>query len=168
MALNKPGHGLARAELVETPLDLPRAGLIYVKHGNRKLRSPTRRSLELAVAESQAPSRTTYGLTPQGGAVWEAFAAPNWQRFVHDTGTPEDEWEVTCADRHFLDRYLAAVRREGDLDVSTLVIDEVKPWQATYWKRLPSGWRATFTWHFKDEPRWPSASQLADAWVRWR
>ena len=53
---------------------------------------------------------TSYGLTQEGSAQWEAFAAPDWQKYIAQSVQPEDEegeyemWELICGDKSWLER----------------------------------------------------------------
>jgi hypothetical protein len=170
---NKPGHGLARGALVDTLERLVGAGLVCAHREAGDDFAPTRVEIEAALDEStKQPSsqRTYYGLTPVGGAAWEAFAAPDWNRLIDSSFDEDSRYEVICADRKLLERYLAALRREGTFDESTLVWDEMSPWAATYWKDLPLGHRARFTFVDDVERRPPvtSMSQWFSDWYRWR
>ena len=54
---------------------------------------------------------TYYGLTQEGGAQWEAFAAPDWQRYITASfGCLEDHedsmGEMICADKDWLENTL--------------------------------------------------------------
>jgi hypothetical protein len=50
-----------------------------------------------------------YVLTDKGGAAWEAFAQPDWDRFIgHERGDDPGHWIVTSMDRHLLTKYLYA------------------------------------------------------------
>ena len=89
LRLNKTDHGLARTSLVETLYRLLSSGLIYAKNEEMGFIS-TAEQIELALDE---PKRgvgvplngrkvTYYGLTQEGGAQWEAFAAPDWRKYI--------------------------------------------------------------------------------------
>ena len=95
-----------------------------------------------------------YQLTPEGGAAWEAFARPRWDHFIGDFGShtePEEPGqlasaEATCADRRHLLYYLQGVHWFGwEIDPKAVVWDMVQPWEATYWKTLPSAHRVRFS-----------------------
>jgi hypothetical protein len=157
---NKTGHGLTRDALLDTLDGLVMQGFIRARHEERDEFTPTRDEIAAAFDESSDShwaDVTHYGLTPAGGAAWEAFAAPDWNRYI-DSGCDEhNRYDVTCADRRRLHGYLAALRREGTFQEESLVWDEVAPWQATYWKQLPHGHRARFVCidhELTDPPSW--------------
>jgi hypothetical protein len=171
MIVNKPGHGLDRDELIDTFEKLVVAGLVCA-HRDADF-APTRSEIEDAIDEPADRRRprsavTHYGLTPAGGAAWEAFAAPDWNRRIDCSSDENSQYEVTCADRKWMEQYLAALWSEGALDESTLVWDEVAPWQSTYWKELPLGHRARFTFIDDIRRRPPVASEWYCDWYRWR
>lgn len=165
-ALNKPPHGLSRAELLDTLERLVARG--FVRATNEQEELVTRDELSAALAEGQWDRKSDYGLTRAGGAAWEAFAAPNWSRRLDSSNDGDARYEVICADRGWLEAYLTALRREGTLDESTLVYDQVVPWSATYWRELPRGHRARFVF-VRDSARWPPvAASWYCNWHRWR
>jgi len=82
---NKPGHGLDRLALVDTLDRLVSGGLIGFAdiRGAQNFEVPftgqrDRPRIEAALAESHPDKFTYYGLTAEGGRVWEAFARPDW------------------------------------------------------------------------------------------
>ena len=108
-----------------------------------------RRTLDERGWELVGPVTTSYTLTEQGGAVWEAAAQPDWSRYVHDLGgssvndAPMTR-RVEAATTEYARRYVSYIcARDGvgepDCEVITL-----QPWQATSWKTLPSGVRLEF------------------------
>ena len=103
LSLNKKGHGLTRDALVETLHRLIAWGLISAENeGDAPI--STHQQIERALNESH----TYYGLTPEGGAHWEAFAAPDWQKYIEDNGLQlPDECEK------WLDAYIADFEREN-------------------------------------------------------
>jgi hypothetical protein len=168
LAANKQGHGLDRDGVIRTLSKLFAEDLIAAYQygrfdfGKEKLLgalTPAQISLTLkeaglrkviaSVPTKAMTPRTYYCLTAKGGATWEAFAAPNWNRFIDDSATTvsfdlEGGWieEVICADRELLERYFHSLKRLKDGVVeSSIVWDEMRPWQATYWKELPVGYR---------------------------
>ena len=149
--LNKKGHGLTRAALLENLYRLLSSGLIYAKNEVDGFIS-TYEQIECALNEPPggiAPAgeekHTSYGLTQEGGAQWEAFAAPDWEKYVEggETFSDEDEdeygiWELICADKEWLERYVESICFHQRLEVSLESVewDYVAPWGVTYWKQL--------------------------------
>jgi hypothetical protein len=99
-----------------------------------------------------------YYLTPQGGAYWETLAHPNWNRYytcsIVDiekfTGYLDDEiyeLEMICSDQQLIEQFLKinCYLNLPDVYVGTEVVwDVIEPWQATYWKTLPRGYRVSY------------------------
>ncbi|MXV75981.1 hypothetical protein F4Z99_17115 [Candidatus Poribacteria bacterium] len=149
--LNKKGHGLTRASLLENLYRLLSSGLIYAKNEVDGFIS-TYEQIECALNEppmrvfsAGEKKHTSYGLTPEGGAQWEAFAAPDWEKYVEggETFSDEDEdeygiWELICADKEWLERYVESICFHQRLEVSleSVAWDYVAPWEVTYWKQL--------------------------------
>ncbi|MCY3739872.1 MAG: hypothetical protein OXH00_02510 [Candidatus Poribacteria bacterium] len=149
--LNKKGHGLTRASLLESLYRLLSSGLIYAKNEVDGF-ILTYEQIECALNEppmrvfsAGEKKHTSYGLTPEGGAQWEAFAAPDWEKYVEggETFSDEDEdeygiWELICADKEWLERYVESICFHQRLEVSLESVewDYVAPWEVTYWKQL--------------------------------
>jgi hypothetical protein len=91
-----------------------------------------------------------YGLTPDGGAAWEALTHPDWNLFVdHWTSIEPKEACIEAASR---DKAFAEYQRDGDPHnpsepiAETLREEVLVPWRATYWKTLTSGYRLRYAW----------------------
>ena len=210
---NKKGHGLTRASLIETLHRLISSGLIYAKSEMKgsistkeqielalEERVPwnahhvfisTDGDIEIAPDESK-PSRTepidvrkitSYGLTQEGGAQWEAFAAPDWQKYI-DAGCHYSEdyeygmWELMCADKVWLERYFESIcfYDTHEVTLESVERDYIAPWQATYWKQLEGAHRIRFREpdeseqeNFEPSPNaFPDMSYFDRAWCAWR
>ena len=76
---------------------------------------------------------------------WETIAAPNWSKFGRYS-SDESEKVIEAATKDVLESTLKYDRFwSGDWpNEETLVVEVLAPWEATYWKRLPSGFRATY------------------------
>jgi hypothetical protein len=70
-------------------------GLICFTADDTQRLTPSRDEL---FARLQKRNSTYYGLTLEGGAAWEAFAHPDWNRFI-DASADEAEVVALCADR---------------------------------------------------------------------
>ncbi len=86
-----------------------------------------------------------YYLTLKGGEQWESVSKPKWNQYFH--------WGynvLMCADRAIGERLLAehdllfADELDSYIILETSMWEEVVPWQATYWKNLPIGYRVHF------------------------
>ncbi|MDE0683126.1 MAG: hypothetical protein OXI63_09450 [Candidatus Poribacteria bacterium] len=191
--LNKKGHGLTREALVETLHRLLSSGLIYAE--TRFMFSEevldfisTAEQIELALDESKAwngvPENerkiTYYGLTQEGGAQWEAFAAPDWQRYIIAgfgflDDTEDIIWEMICADKDWLEKYFESQRyyEPETIVLESVARDYIAPWQATYWKQLDGAHRIRF--RDPDEskqetspPSFPDMGYFNRLWCAWR
>jgi len=158
---NKPGHGMERSHLELTLSGLLARGLIYVEHS-----CPTSEDKRLATVADISPAldgvrgyaeSLYYHMTANGGANWEAFASPNWKRFIDHSHSYDDNGNerhtVHAANRELLQRIFDGLHYEGVTPMpETVVWTEISPWQATYWKKLPQGCRLEFA----SAPRTPS------------
>ncbi|MDE0683831.1 MAG: hypothetical protein OXI63_13015 [Candidatus Poribacteria bacterium] len=160
---NIKGHGLTRASLGETLYRLLSSGLIYAENEvdgfistseeiERALNEPKSRGY--APFDDQKP--TSYGLTEEGGAQWEAFAAPDWRVYIKDgfhwpKGSKYGMWEVICADKQQLRSYYRSFcfYRQVEVSLESMEWDYIAPWQATYWKQLEEAYRLRF--HYQDK-----------------
>ena len=170
VALNRPVHGLDPDALLDLVDRLFRGGFIDAYElrpgddGEDLRRSLDRSEIEAAL-HGCGPG-FSYGMTSRGGARWEAVAKPDWSRFLDESaGLDPDEVEVCGLDR---DRVAAHIRRHTLFAVTpgnelwkTLI-----PWQATYWKTLPRGYRVTAGWQHEaptKTPDWESYQR----WIQW-
>ena len=186
--LNKKGHGLTRASLLNSLYRLLSSGLIYAKNEVDGFIS-TYEQIECALNEPPgeiAPAGeekyTSYGLTQEGGAQWEAFAAPDWEKYVEssvfsDADESENEiWEVMCADKEWLEKYFDSMCFHQQLEVSveSVAWDYAAPWEVTYWKQLEGAHILRFQAQDKSEAEDyersppPSPEWYRSVWCVWR
>ena len=186
--LNKKGHGLTRASLLNSLYRLLSSGLIYAKNEVDGFIS-TYEQIECALNEPPAgiapageEKFTSYGLTEEGGAHWEAFAAPDWEKYVEggEMFSDEDEyengiWEVMCADKEWLERYCESICFHQQLEVSVESVewDYAAPWGVTYWKQLEGAHILRFQAQDKSEAEDyerspPSPEWYRSVWCVWR
>jgi hypothetical protein len=144
---NNPGHRLSRPRLIETLVEMSDRGWIegYRFEDGFPL---TAQLVEAGFGETVTAEggELGYRLTKLGGEVWEAFAAPDWDRYINAWTSSEGEVnEYFCATKWRLEKYLSLVHLlEIEVLPESVVWDEVRPWQATYWKLLPHGHRVQF------------------------
>lgn len=185
--INKTEHGLTRTALLETLHGLISSGLIYAKNEmdglistyeqiERALNEPTGRIVHI-----EPKKRTSYGLTQEGGTQWEAFAAPDWQKYI-DAGFqwPAESqhriWVAICGDKAWLERYYDSMcfHRRPEVVLASVEWDHIAPWQATYWKQLDGGHRVRFQAQYKgadadSEPYPPPDTEyFQSSWCAWR
>ena len=158
---NKKGHGLTRTALIETLHRLISWGLISAKN---EVDAPisTPEEVERAVDEPRWSigsgvdwrTITRYELTQQGGTQWEAFAAPDWQKYIRTSRHLSDDpdhsnpsiRETICADKALLEEYFKSKCFYDPMHVSlgTEEWDYIAPWDVTYWKQLEGAHRVRF------------------------
>jgi hypothetical protein len=122
-----------------------------------------------------------YQLTAKGAGQWEAFAKPDWDRYVlNESDSETGDGQLTCLDEQWLQCYLENFSAiEGCVDRASVQHQHLGPWQATYWKVLPSGYRVQFRytsgWPENDEARdlrdglaLNGFNELHDQWYRWQ
>lgn len=181
VVLNKRGHGLDPDELAEILHDMLEHGWITLsKHVLQRTplypdRAEMRRILD---EKGRFHDGVFYHLTQEGGAAWESFARPEWDRYItHDGESHEDSTigEVIASSGRVLKRYMASLERETPIDTESTAYDELRPWQATYWKILPTGFRCRYRSQ-RVEPTppgtlpslyFPSTDWLRSRWCPW-
>ena len=192
VTLNKKGHGLTRDALIETLHRLISWGLISVKNEvegvisthpqiERALNEPIRR-----IPRVGERKRTYYRLTPEGGVQWEAFAAPDWEKYIYTSlHLPDDPdhsdqviREAICADKARLERYFKSkcFYDARHVSLATVEWDYIAPWDVTYWKQLEGAHRIRFREpdeseqeNFEPSPNaFPDMSYFDRAWCAWR
>lgn len=180
ISLNKPGHGLGSPQLIKTLQKLYSEGLIFASRIDDNIDSFTftKEQLEAAFKEKLSKYNRYYGLTKKGGQYWEAFASPNWDYYIDVGYVPiengnYDDGELICSVKSNLEKYFKSVcYHEYDVDEKSIQWDKVEPWEATYWKELPIGYRVRFHGKEKenylnsDKPREPY--WYHDMWYNWK
>ena len=121
------------------------------------------------------PTKTYLRLTSEGGRVWEAFAAPRWDVYISelygfDESLSQDIGELICTNRRRLQWYFeSGYPSLYQIDPGRVWWDQLEPWQATYWKILPTAHRMRFGlpdgWMELRSP--PSQSTSPPRWHRW-
>lgn len=177
---NKAGHGLERLALIETLDGLFGRGLVAAQRGEGPDLQLGRDEIVGALDEPRDVAQNTYyGLTMRGGSEWEAFACPNWNRYVlHDLDYEGGSGALTCGDRKWLEVYIERFS-DGFRQVcwESLRWEEVGSWEATYWKSLPQGYRVHLRFSPESVPPYGDARadlafigycSLRDNWYRWR
>lgn len=181
IALNRQGHGLAFAALVDTLMQSKRNGWIEFGRPFRNESAPISDSDADEIAaflreRGRGLETVHYWLNADGGAVWESFARPQWDRFIEQgTEYPEDGspfermTTIETSDWQWLDKYLRSQTSEQVVEAGSITLAELRPWQATYWKTLSFGLRCTFR---STEHRLHSCnttdSRLRESWREWR
>jgi hypothetical protein len=154
LVFNRESHHLSEEALVEALLTLHRSGLIQGRRLAFDDYSVDYGICTLERDEIIARLRHTQGLktvlyyefTAAGGAVWETYATPQWERFLSTEGWYYDRWKVwiTGADVSLVEHYLEIDRSLGLVQENTVRRKTLQSWQALYWKTLPSALQVSY------------------------
>jgi hypothetical protein len=122
--------------------------------------NPSRGEIAQSLIEPPRRLRYHYQLTEQGARRWESVARPRWNEFlVISEGREEDNdpWIVTieAMEAKVVEGLVAQSRSEGGLIEGIVEMHPLVPWNATYWKTLPIGYRAHYRLKSGDT-RWPT------------
>ena len=179
-AMNCEGHGMAIDELARTLHGLARRGWIEIKptHASR----PQVYEFEGLIIELKKggsfSDHAYYGLTLEGGEVWETFARPRWHLYydascesIGDQISPEIwQGEVTTINRRTLDTYMQARRQEVDIVEDTEEIGEVTEWSMVYWKQPCRAWCCRFVLRERKhcQSDWRTTENMRHLWCEWQ
>ena len=140
---NKPFHGQTRDELITSLVALVDQGDIVVADEIRDVCLSTHSEIDECLQWKRFHPSATYRLTPQGGARWEKFAAPDWACFhSYDWDQHNEEFlEIGALTPQIAQRAFeySAAWNGLDVDSETLHHRSISPWQATYWKSFEHG-----------------------------
>jgi hypothetical protein len=145
MVVNKTtGHGFNFSELINNLHQLFVEEIliaeIYKTSDDLSVKiTPTRNEIENAL---EGKLKIYYGLTSLGGEQWEKLAKPNWNLYISGS-LGQQEISFSGVDRQIIERYLPSLRYTWQAEIvsSSEEWKLLVPWQATYWKILPSGWQ---------------------------
>lgn len=179
--LNRQGHGLDFRTLVDTLVQSSRSGWIEFDRPFQDesvlISDPGADEIAAFLRERlRGLDCVHYGLTADGGAVWESFARPQWERYIgHSYDYPDDDstferrTTIETLNWQTLDKYLRAQTAEQVVEAGSITLAELRPWQPTYWKTLPFGLRCTFRSTEQRPPGHVSdSSRLRESWCEWR
>ncbi|MBO9663132.1 hypothetical protein [Dokdonella sp.] len=181
ICLNRHGHGLDFQALVDTLLHVRRNGWIQfgrpLAGESVPFSEPDADEIAAFLRERGRGLDTVhYWLTVEGGAAWEAFARPRWEKYLtsscefpQDGSTFERSYTLETSDWQWLDKYLRAQATEQVIETGSMTLGELRPWQATYWKTLPFGLRCTFrSVEHRLRGHVPDSSRMLASWCEWR
>lgn len=179
IVLNRQGHGLGFEALRDTLAQMARNGWIQFSRTFRDnpISCPNAEEIAVLLRErGRFDEAVFYRLTAAGGAAWEAFARPEWHRYIeHSHEYPDDDSScmqmttIETADWKTLDKYLRALAGEEVIEAGSIVLSELRPWHATYWKTLPFGLRCTFrSSERRSSDHRANPQRTHDAWCEWR
>lgn len=178
--LNFPDHGMTRAEVLDALALFAERGEIAAPGRAGDERPLTRDEIDRALVPLppglavHRPDEVSYTLTAAGGARWERLAGPDWGRFFRSDWEgpagvdrlPGDLRAVIAGSRERLDEVIAGFELLGHGEpVAAGPVAVIGPWEATYWKTLPVGYRA---WVVTRETSPVVMSHPVDAPVYWR
>lgn len=159
--LNQAPHALSRTELTTTLSTLFEkqwisAWVFKDGHASPLLPPYTAQNIEQYLTQdSQSPGSfhrplVYYGLTPAGGQQWEQVTNPDWMSFVQTLyGVNPEEGSIASATRQVVEQWFDNQIFEGyEVLPDSIQWENMHPWQATYWKQLPEGYRVTFLYHY--------------------
>jgi hypothetical protein len=118
-----------------------------------KVERQVKHALKRAVKGAKSGTRLPLylKLTPPGGAEWELLANPKWTKFHSVTvsgGESRKNAHSVAIEARSKRRIMEAMAALPDLGITKIGTKttwrSLSPWQATYWKQIPTGWRATF------------------------
>jgi hypothetical protein len=95
--------------------------------------------------------RLFYFLTPKGGELWESVFKPNWDWYFTRWSTG-DSSVINCTSSNIIEKllsiqHLLSYHREKYsryLVPDTEIWQTLTPWQALYWKNLPTGYSISY------------------------
>jgi hypothetical protein len=154
---NRKHHGLNSDEVAEMLYGLCRRGDIITGLESLEIKL----SFEGINAGLSGEANIYYGLTPQGGARWEEYSKPDWDRFVDEGwGIDPYEGEISAPTRELVEKHLS-FQDIGNYRVcpGSEVWDILSPWEATYWKTLPMGHRLRLVYEPDEKTSWDLASE---------
>jgi hypothetical protein len=152
-------------------------------HEHRTRLTPSRAQIIEYLTEEARTGRFTvyYGLTARGSERWERAARPKWHEYVDYWIDPTaGEGGISAQDCSLAECWLDAWPYiEQGHEITSVTWQDLRPWQATYWKLLPSGYEVRI-WmrdvpvsheqigRYEPAPKWVSdLSQRASRWYSW-
>jgi len=154
--MNKPSHGLSPDELSRHFFMLWSAGLIEcsaASSGDQVSPDLQRAKDQFVRTENWPPSDDScliYRLSQSGGDAWEQFARPDWNKYLVTSEGDKNphEWTLTGTNRELVQHWRDLGSNFDAGFPAPLAGTEkwelLQPWQATYWKTLPVGYRLKF------------------------
>jgi hypothetical protein len=140
-------------------------GLVVAKSRFRGLHIPLENELAASIRESatkptQVRDGLFLGLTTLGGAIWEFHVRPNWNLLLSCAELRQGLMRIECAERSTLESLIRKLFPDAPLK-----INPTRPWQVTYWKYLPQGYRVTTPVHRLGENAQTFLRQKRAAWI---
>lgn len=145
---NREHHGLDFVELRMTVRDLMQAGLIEVRSlGGHVVANAAELNVAFRMSRwGWPPTGYWYYLTKAGGALWETAARPTWDRLVQLSVDGNRRATLEARSRDKAEAEFLAQQLEHPLLEGTRNDEVLRPWEALYWKRLPDGYRISWSY----------------------
>ena len=173
--INKPSHGLERIEIINILKSFVDKKYIFLRNhkSGKNIENPTKEFFETSSIIPWEKHPILYGLTNDGGHLWEQFAMPDWNKYIscYYDSLPEEEkvGSIEGVELDFLHSYMISLdKHEIKVDRDSITTQVIKPWEATYWKTLPECYRMEFRYeHRKTKYNQPEPWWLRSLWYRW-
>jgi hypothetical protein len=152
-AFNKKKHNMSLEKIEEILLSLFNSGLIKARYlyDDRAgfVDSLTSHEIKQALLGNL---KIYYFLTEKGGKTWEEYVKPDWSKYIDEYFDPDNSIvKITSANVMLINELLRIEYQfPPDNHLSSCILSEtvewemIYPWQATYWKYLPSGLQISF------------------------
>ncbi len=163
MVFNRKGHNLSYPNLVQTLFKLFSQGDLQAKKtvnyvDLNEIFLPSINDIEMGL-HNQLDFEFVYRLTPQGGNRWETYIQPNWERYI-DAGyyTDPNMAIAITSNKQNLEKYVEIQHYiwKNIIIENSFQREILSPWQATYWKVLPLGYKVTFSYINQEESDTPN------------
>ena len=177
--LNRPHHHLSISELLVVLERMFERGDLFLEYRDRGSQGYT--TQEPSPSEIEAALNLThkewidqsqdvlYGVTDRGGTLWETLSRPQWDRFFDEGyGIDPYEGEMAASTRGLIEERLELIPYDTSLKAivpESMRWSVLQPWEATYWKQLPVGYRLEFTYLPMSEEE-KLARPTSPDWVR--
>ena len=146
---NKPSHGLDHSQRQALLQDMHSRNLISFFKNNTPVDDLSPNDLLRALIEPRSPGfLVEYGLSSNGGSLWESVADPDWHRFYSCEPAAEGRFQIEAIRRQTAERALdfASQQHRVYVNTSSLHYYKRRPFRATYWKTLASGWAIEYSY----------------------
>jgi hypothetical protein len=142
---NRDGHDLSHSELLEILYKLfQEDSLICVGYAYDETITETTPTYQEIDAALQGKDYIQYRLTIKGGQQWEILSKPNWDWCIGGGYYYSENQVISEATSYKVaEQYLQMYPYWDSFEVipDSIEVEILRPWQATYWKTLPEGYR---------------------------
>ena len=148
---NKRNHCQTNVKLIETLSRLVNGGILFLRCANKIATHTEPKIIEEIIKKQPHNKESTYyyGLTVEGGTLWENFAMPNWDFFIDDVGRFLENNMYQCSisgkcEKNVKAAYNYLEKHDYIIDKESVYWELLTPYQANYWKEFKKGYRVTF------------------------